>query len=176
MFHKHLFCTVSRKDTNKTGFLHYKKRHNESGQGSWRIPGSLWHSPGWQPGSAHHREVPFLFEPQVSHPSSRANSKCIWNGLSTWGQLEMSWGQGRADVYPLHGTMKGELGSLIWPWTTSTLGREKVKKQWRWHWTARQAIEGMPTGQARDAVFILQARCLGLWWMWPVAWWEVCRE
>lgn len=33
-------------------------------------------------------------------------------------------GQGRADVYPLHGTMKSELGSLIWPWRTGTLGRE----------------------------------------------------
>lgn len=36
----------------------------------------------------------------------------------------MSWGQGRADGYPLHGTMKGELGSLIWPRKTGTLGRE----------------------------------------------------
>lgn len=116
-------------------------RHNESGQGSWQIPGSLWHSPSWQPGSAHHREVPFLFEPHVSHPSSRVNSKCIWNGLSTWGRLEMSWGQDRADVYPLHGTMKGELGRLIWPWTTGTLGRERVKKQWRWHRRARQAMK-----------------------------------
>lgn len=155
--HKHLFCAVSWTDTHQTGFLHCKKRHNESGQGSWRTLGLPWHSPGWQSGSAYHREAPFLSEPQASQPSSRANSKCILNGLSTlWGRLGDELG-GRVEQMSTHCMGQWRMNGVVWSGHGGQALRQwgKEGEEMKTALNSKAGCRGMSVCQASDVVFIL---------------------
>lgn len=75
-FHKHLFLTVSRTDTNQAGFLWCKETKlslGKASRGHWACCDTAQVDSLVLPITAL-----FLSEPQVFHPSSRANLNASW--------------------------------------------------------------------------------------------------